>query len=85
MIGVGFEHSNLVLTNSGASVTTKGVFIPTHKHPILILNQANQHATPPPYHQFVTTGELLARQEFRGLFLADHQEALGDKAFKCVD
>ena len=25
------------------------------------------------------------RQEFRDLFLADHQEALGKKAYKCVD
>ena len=25
------------------------------------------------------------RKEFRDLFLADHQEALGDVAFKCVD
>ena len=29
--------------------------------------------------------DFFARQEFRGLFLADHQEALGKKAFDCVD
>ena len=29
--------------------------------------------------------DFFQRQEFRGLFLADHQEALGQKAFKCVD
>lgn len=29
--------------------------------------------------------DFFQRQEFRGLFLADHQEALGNKAFQCVD
>lgn len=29
--------------------------------------------------------DFFQRKEFRGLFLADHQEALGKKAFKCVD
>lgn len=29
--------------------------------------------------------DFFQRNEFRGLFLADHQEALGKKAFKCVD
>ena len=29
--------------------------------------------------------DFFQRQEFRGLFLADNQEALGQKAFKCVD
>jgi hypothetical protein len=29
--------------------------------------------------------DFFQRQEFRGLFLADHQEAIGEKAFKCVD
>ena len=29
--------------------------------------------------------DFFSRQEFRGLFLADHQEALGKKAFQCVD
>jgi hypothetical protein len=25
------------------------------------------------------------KKDFRGLFLADHKEAIGDKAFQCVD
>jgi len=29
--------------------------------------------------------DFFQRGEFRGLFLADHQDAIGDKAFKCVD
>ena len=29
--------------------------------------------------------DFFQRQEFRGLFLADHQEAIGERAFKCVD
>jgi hypothetical protein len=29
--------------------------------------------------------DFFNRQDFRGLFLADHQEAIGDAAFKCVD
>lgn len=29
--------------------------------------------------------DFFQRPEFRGLFLADHQEAIGEKAFKCVD
>jgi hypothetical protein len=29
--------------------------------------------------------DFFHRQEFRGLFLADHQEALGQKAFEAVD
>ena len=29
--------------------------------------------------------DFFQRSEFRGLFLADHQEAIGERAFKCVD
>ena len=29
--------------------------------------------------------DFFQRSEFRGLFLADHQEAIGDEAFKRVD
>jgi hypothetical protein len=29
--------------------------------------------------------DFFQRSEFRGLFLADHQEAIGEQAFKCVD
>ena len=29
--------------------------------------------------------DFFQRREFRGLFLADHQEAIGAKAFECVD
>lgn len=29
--------------------------------------------------------DFFQHKDFRGLFLADHQEALGPKAFKCVD
>ena len=29
--------------------------------------------------------DFFQRAEFRGLFLADHQEAIGERAFKCVD
>lgn len=29
--------------------------------------------------------DFFQRHEFRGLFLADHQEAIGERAFKCVD
>lgn len=29
--------------------------------------------------------DFFNRQDFRGLFLADHQEAIGEAAFKCVD
>lgn len=29
--------------------------------------------------------DFFQRKEFRGLFLADHQEAIGERAFKCVD
>jgi len=29
--------------------------------------------------------DFFQRKEFRGLFLADHQEAIGEKAFRCVD
>ena len=29
--------------------------------------------------------DFFQRREFRGLLLADYQEAIGEKAFKCVD
>ena len=29
--------------------------------------------------------DFFQRKEFRGLLLADYQEAIGDKAFACVD
>jgi hypothetical protein len=29
--------------------------------------------------------DFFNKSEFRGLFLADHQEAIGDKALKCVE
>lgn len=29
--------------------------------------------------------DFFQHKDFRGLFLADHQEALGEKAFRCVD
>lgn len=29
--------------------------------------------------------DFFQRPEFRGLLLADHQEAIGERAFKCVD
>ena len=34
-----------------------------------------------PYH----SKDFFLNKDFRGLFLADHQEAIGDKAFECVD
>ena len=35
----------------------------------------------PPFH----SRDFFMNKDFRGLFLADHQEAIGDKAFECVD
>jgi hypothetical protein len=29
--------------------------------------------------------DFFNKSEFRGLFLADHQEAIGEKAVKCVE
>ena len=29
--------------------------------------------------------DFFTRPEFRGLLLADHQEAIGEQAFRCVD
>ena len=29
--------------------------------------------------------DFFLNKDFRGLFLADHQEAIGDEAFQCVD
>ena len=29
--------------------------------------------------------DFFQRPEFRGLILADHQEAIGEEAFRCVD
>lgn len=37
--------------------------------------------TKPPYH----SRDFFLNKDFRGLFLADHQEAIGDPAFKAVD
>ena len=61
------------------------------------IRMRTQFATPKQYKASTRT-EMLAQpknqylgkdffqhREFRGLFLADHQEALGAKAFKCVD
>lgn len=35
----------------------------------------------PEYH----SRDFFLNKDFRGLFLADHQEAIGDRAFQCVD
>ena len=35
----------------------------------------------PEYH----SRDFFAKSEFRGLFLADNQEAIGQKAFQCVE
>jgi hypothetical protein len=31
------------------------------------------------------TRDFFMKSDFRGLFLADHQEAIGEKAFQCVE
>jgi len=35
----------------------------------------------PAYH----SKDFFLNKDFRGLFLADHQEAIGDQAFECVE
>lgn len=35
----------------------------------------------PEYH----SRDFFLNKDFRGLFLADHQEAIGEEAFQCVD
>ena len=35
----------------------------------------------PPYH----SRDFFLNKDFRGLFLADHQEAIGEIAYQCVD
>lgn len=35
----------------------------------------------PEYH----SRDFFLNKDFRGLFLADHQEAIGERAFECVD
>ena len=42
---------------------------------------ANLAASKPAYH----SRDFFLNKDFRGLFLADHQEAIGDRAFQCVD
>jgi hypothetical protein len=47
-----------------------------------ISEHLNKLAQPkPPFH----SRDFFLNKDFRGLFLADHQEAIGEKAFKCVD
>jgi hypothetical protein len=60
MIGVGFEHSGLNLSFSGASDRTKGVFINTHRNPILAMDQNVQGPQPPPFSEFLQSGLLLS-------------------------
>ena len=60
MIGIGYEHSGLNLSFSGASDRTKGVFINTHRNPILAMDQSVQGPHPPPFSEFLQSGLLLS-------------------------
>jgi hypothetical protein len=55
---------------------------PSKQYPIAISDHLDKLSMPkPPFH----SRDFFLNKDFRGLFLADHQEAIGEKAFKCVD
>jgi hypothetical protein len=60
LVGVGYEHAGLNLSFSGASERTKGVFINTHRNPILAMDHRVQGPQPPPFSEFLQSGLLLS-------------------------
>lgn len=60
MIGLGYEHHGLTLCVSGASERKQGIFVNSHRNPILALDQSVQGANPPPFSEFVNSGLLLS-------------------------
>lgn len=60
MMGLGFNHTSVALSYTGASSTSKGVFTSTNKNPILLMTDQKTDIAPPPYNKFVFTGQLLS-------------------------
>jgi len=44
---------------TGSAKETKGIFISLSKKPIVTFDQVEQSVNPPPYAEFVSTGELI--------------------------
>lgn len=60
MIGIGYHHSGLSLTVSGASQRNQGVFIKTHRSPILTLDNSVHGPCPPSLREYTESGRLLS-------------------------
>lgn len=60
MIGLGYEHAGLALNTSGESGYRRGVFVTSHRNPILALDHSVQGPSPPPFNEYLNTGLLLS-------------------------
>ena len=60
MIGLGYEHAGLSLNASGAQAQRRGVFVTSHRQPILALDQSVQGLRPPPFNEYLNSGMLLS-------------------------